>query len=154
MSQQIQEEPLWSFKLAVLSSVDNICLSHYNFEEWGLLVLFFVYIRYQIGNYSVLKICFGPVVLCFAFIMPLSHQHERRSHLLEVYGSRWWDRHSWMQPRYGWRRPYARAGSSSAACAPAACGSEEAGQGTLWNKVWQFLWIMQCNTLGNCVKYS
>lgn len=50
-------------KLAVLSSVANICLSHYKFEKLGLVVFFFN-TRYQIGNYSMLKMCFGPVVLC------------------------------------------------------------------------------------------
>lgn len=129
-----------------------------NLRNEGLWSFFFFF-KYKISNWQLLcvKNLLWACSAMFAFITHLSHhQHERRSHLLEVYGARWWGRHSWMQPRYCWRRSCARAGSSSAACAPAACGSEEAGQGTLWNEKWQFFKTLKSAVqhFGKLRKYS
>lgn len=55
-------------------------------------------------------------------------------HLLEECDFRWLRELSSKKPHHCWHRFHVGAGSFSAACAPAACGSEEEDQGTPWKE--------------------
>lgn len=64
----------------------------------------------------------------------LHHRREHRSHLTEVCGSHWWGQLFWKQQWNRCRGSNVKAESLSAACARAACGSEEEGRGTPWKR--------------------